>query len=238
MIGQFNLLRIILICCFIFLYISTPQVAKAAFFSFEPDSKIVNPGETFEVKLNIDTQGQDTILGEALISFDSNILEVVEVKEGGFFPSLAHNITINKLYVGAFVTDIKNESRIGRGILLTITFKALAEGNSKVEFACSQANLSDSNITGKGPEFADLIRCDKLNLATYIVQRNFPSPTRKLIPTYLDPTITNIKQATSASTNLVKVATFALFVGISIFFVFLTYLIIRAKVKSRLKQEL
>lgn len=141
-----------------------------AFFSLEPDNKIVKSGESFEVKLNIDTEGKETVLAETLVSFNNNILEVKEVNNGNFYPSLSKNISDGELYVGAYVSDINNNSRSGKGTMASITFAGKTQGSSPVKFKCLPASFSESNITAKDKGFPDIINCDKNISGLYTVE--------------------------------------------------------------------
>lgn len=145
------------------LFFSSVSLAAAATMSLSPVSKSAPVGETFDVLLNIDTQGEKATSADAVLKFDGSILEVTQVTEGGsgadpFFPELFKNITPNEVYVGAAVRD-PSDFREGQGTLATLKLKGKKEGITDFKFDCTPGKTSDSNVSKSDKNATDILDC-------------------------------------------------------------------------------
>ena len=92
---------------------------------------------------------------EVHLSFDTNALEVIELKDGGFIRA---DFTVQNTFDNAAgtidyaVAQINHPPAHGSGTLFEIVFRAKAEGNAYIQFRATQAAVagalfSDSNGT-------------------------------------------------------------------------------------------
>lgn len=168
----------------------SPKSVFAQTLSFEPTQQGVAVGQTFPVKININTSGQQTGGADALIVYDPNILSISSVTNGGFYTSFGEyqvSGTTNKWNISGFETDSVN-SKSGTGTFATVNFQAKAQGTSTVTFECSGAGKTDSNILKAGTG-DDIIACASLGQASFTVgaggggnPNNTPGPTVTVLP--------------------------------------------------------
>jgi len=141
--------------------------------SLDPVSYSAPVGQTFTVKLTIDTEGEYVDHADAVLLYNSSILQVVSVVEGDngqnpFLPDFFYNNSPDELYIGASLLDML-EPKIGQGILATITFKGNAEGIANVTFDCTPGKTSDTNIGKTDKNVTDLVECARLVPGTYTI---------------------------------------------------------------------
>jgi|SRR3989344_1495387 len=210
-----------LIVCFLLLFTLSKFFAEAqtgtARFLLNASSTQVIPQETFTVAVGLDTAAQDVVGVDAVLRFNSDILEVVDVSLGtaGFttlVPGTNNLIDLTKavtknlqdarqsqLEFGLLSFDQSTELLTAplNGIfdpvsnpIATVTFKALALGNSAIEIMRNQDGTTDANIViinGGQPEdilgsTSDSVSIDVVTLAS---PTPTPSPTASPTP---DPT--------------------------------------------------
>lgn len=163
-------LFLIFYLCFSFFifYFLFPPFAEAASFSLEPQSHTGSVGESFDVQLKINTEGEQTTSADVILLYDENILETVTVTGGGFYPQNFKNLTSGKIYVGGAVQNA-TESKAGEGLLSTITFKGKSAGTTAARFDCTPGKTSDSNISKNDSEATDILDCTKLVSGSYTI---------------------------------------------------------------------
>lgn len=121
-------------------------------FSFVPGRSVKVPLEhTFEVALMVSSQVPVSHLPVTLL-FDPKVLEIEAVFEGDFFAGggtvLADHSTPGRLVIGASLLG-GVPGREGRGSVVTIHFRAIAEGATNLRFEESLA--LDRNLAPVGP---------------------------------------------------------------------------------------
>jgi len=161
--------------------------ANAAFFSLDPKSQNVSQNDTFDVKLNINTENEQTTAADVVLIFDQEVLEATEIAAGDFYPQNFKNISAGKIYIGGSV-EKATQTKAGTDLLATITFKGKSAGSSVLRFDCTPGKTSDSNII-KGEELTDILDCAKLENGTYTVGGGNNNPTSTPKPTF-QPTCT------------------------------------------------
>lgn len=115
--------------------------AKGTILAVEPAAPSAAVSETVNVSVNISDVAQLTAI-EVHLSFDPNILEVMEVKNGGF---LKADFTIQDNYDNAAgtldyaIAQMTQPPASGAGTLLTIVFRAKSLGSSPIRFRATQA---------------------------------------------------------------------------------------------------
>lgn len=185
-----------------FLFFSTAVTyANAAIVSLDPVSASVPFGQTFTVKVTIDTKGESVTSSDVILLYDSSKLEAVDIVQGNsgqepFFPDFFQNISPTELYIGASVID-PIETKTGQGTLATITFKGKTNGITSVSFDCTAGKTSDTNISKSDKNATDIVECSLLTPGTYTIgegnptatisQQQPPAPTATPIPITLTP---------------------------------------------------
>jgi hypothetical protein len=172
-----------LLALFLFLFLG-PSLAWAQtsnpHLSLSPTVKEVAPQVSFNTTVSIDTGGELTSGVDAIIEYNSSILEVVSVSEGTFYPTITTlNNTVGKVEIYGIADSASPKS--GTGTLATITFRGKATGTATVNFLCQTGGTSDSNINSTDNE--DIIVCaDNIN-ASYIIESSQEEATTTATPT-------------------------------------------------------
>ena len=143
-------------------------------FSLSPTVKEVNVGETFNVTVTIDTGGDDCNGADAIINYDSSLLEVTSTQEGSFFPTITI-VTATVGEVSIYGVADTGDSKSGSGTLATITFKGKAAGTATVNFSCQENSTTDSNINDTNDE--DVVICSENVGASYVINEATSSAT-------------------------------------------------------------
>ena len=63
-------------------------------FSFSPAATTIETGETLAVAVEINTGGKSISSADAVVAFDSSLLEVTSVEEGRFFPTTTSDTSV------------------------------------------------------------------------------------------------------------------------------------------------
>lgn len=147
------------------LFVIHTKTVDAARLSFDPVTFTASPSSTFTVKVRVDTTGVATTNSEALISFDSNLLEVTNVAPGDFYPEHFKTIGTGSVRLGGTVTS-PTDTRTGTGIISTMTLRAKTTGTAKLTFDCIAGQTTESNVT-RANDAVDVIDCTQLVAGTY-----------------------------------------------------------------------
>ena len=135
------------------LWIPSYAYAKgSATISFEGNNS-VNVGDEFKVNMIIDNvnEAEEGVVGfSGFISFDNNLLEIVDAKSANEYFDVTRNKSINKI-VGvdySLAHGINNKTNV-----YEITFRGINEGNTTItlrdgDLSDKNANLLDVNANG------------------------------------------------------------------------------------------
>ncbi|MDD3531936.1 MAG: cohesin domain-containing protein [Candidatus Shapirobacteria bacterium] len=134
--------------------------------SLSPTVKEVNAGVNFNVTVSVDTGGQQVNGVDAVVQYDSSLLEVVSVSEGTFFPTIT-TITTTLGKVEIYGVADTGSPKTGTGTMATITFKGKASGTAAVNFICQSGSTNDSNINSASD--TDIIACASNVNASYVI---------------------------------------------------------------------
>lgn len=185
-----------LVFCFLFFVSSflflVKSPASAAILVLDPSTKSSPLGDNFEIKLDINTEGEQTTSADAVLIYDSNVLEVVNIQEGDgvndpFYPDVFKNITNDEIYIGAAVRD-PTEVREGQGTIALITFRGKTETATDVKFDCTPGKTSDSNISKNDKNATDIIECDRVVNGRYTIGTGIGAPATATPAPYASPT--------------------------------------------------
>src|SRR3989344_2065281 len=206
-----------LIVCFLLLFTLSKFFAEAqtgtARFLLNASSTQVIPQETFTVAVGLDTAAQDVVGVDAVLRFNSDILEVVDVSLGtaGFttlVPGTNNLIDLTQAVTKNLQDATQSQLEFGllsfdqgtellttplNGIfdpvsnpIATVTFKALTLGNSAIEIARNQDGTTDANIViinGSQPEDILGTGSDSVNVAVVALASPTPTPVPTPTPT-------------------------------------------------------
>ena len=140
------------IIAFIALLLETSCAPAGSVLKVEPAASTIHVNDTVIVPIKIEDISNLTAL-EFHLSFDAAILEVVEMKDGGFlkadFP-IQNTFDNTAGTIDYAVAQINREPATGNGILLEIILRAKASGTSPIVFRGTPAVptgaiMSDSN---------------------------------------------------------------------------------------------
>lgn len=147
---------------FIALFLASASLfgpVEAATLRFEPSSVDTSSGETFDLDIYVDTDDSEVFGVDAVITYDSNIMQVEKITNGTFL-DIGHKDYDEKgnIVVIGYVQN-SGESVIGEDVLATITFKATKGGTGDVDFVCNVDDKTESNIITNDLDSSDIIDC-------------------------------------------------------------------------------
>lgn len=156
---------------FIFLIAHINHVSAASL-QFDPTTANLPINQNLEVKVIVDAGTDEITSTDAYVLYDSDLLEVVEVRNGPFFPTVTHDYSqTGKIYIAGMVED-PTSFKTGKDTLATIVFKGKNNGQVNLSFDCTEGSTTDSNITKKDINAPDIIQCQLNNQATISVGSN------------------------------------------------------------------
>jgi hypothetical protein len=164
---QYNVVAFILVL-FLFLFLPFASFAQTSspHLSLSPTVKEVDAGVNFNVTVSVDTGNQQVAGVDAIVEYDSSLLEVVSVSEGTFFPAITTmTTTLGKVEIYG-IADA-GAPKLGTGTLATITFQGKTAGTAAVDFTCQTGSTNDSNINSTEDE--DIIVCSENINASYVI---------------------------------------------------------------------
>jgi len=135
-------------------------------------------GDSFEVSVNVDTGGKSIGSVDAIIEYDQNLLEVVSISEGLFFPTVT-STTATPGTIKIYGIADTGAPKTGTGILATITFEGDDEGTALVSFTCQSGSTADSNINEGS---VDVIVCSANGSGSYTISSSSLSATQSGLP--------------------------------------------------------
>lgn len=161
--------------------LSAHEVADAAFLYLEPATQTIAPGDTFELTLGIDTEGEKPTTSDSLVLYNPEFFEyigITEVDEAQrFFPEVYERPRQDKVYIGAAIR-LGSDPESGSGPIAKLKFKALKDVQTNISFSCTEGLTTDSNISlKKNSRVTDIINCDATKDATVIVSSGGTIPT-------------------------------------------------------------
>lgn len=161
-----------------------PKPAQAAVVKFNPPTKSVAVGESFDVTVDIDTKTEQTTATDTVITFDPNLAEITTVEfNASAYPTNTKILdnTDGSLRTTSTHVDPVN-ALTGQDTIMTITIKAKAAGIANFVFTCTTAETADSNIFKTGTT-EDIIECGNLTNGAYSIALSGTTPAATATPT-------------------------------------------------------
>lgn len=170
------LIIILVVICF---SLSAGKVS-AQTFSFAPKTASVSAGTEFTVMVGIDVGTKKTVGADLKITYDSTLLEAVDVEEGDFFPKGGFNLSSGLIFA-SYGVDTTAAPKTGSGNYAVLTLKGKKAGSAVLTVACS-AQSTDSNIWDETSK--DIISCTGIENPKFTIATSAtPSATVTLTPT-------------------------------------------------------
>lgn len=188
---------IIISALFIFI-IPLARPSYAATLRLEPSTVTTTVDKTFEVKISVNSGGEEINAVDAFVVYDADMLEAQSVSDGSFFPTVLHDIKkAGRAYIAGMV-DNPGTFKVGAGTVASILFKAKKNGSSTVVFECTQGATTDSNVVKNDLNATDIIVCAS-NGSLSVTVGSTTTTTTSVAPTTTSvaPTSTPIPATTS-----------------------------------------
>jgi len=107
--------------------------------TINPKELEINKGKTFELTIPLNTHNAQVSAASAIINYNSNMLKLLEVKDGtGFDNYLVDDSELGTIYLEAIATpgnSVQNSAELAK-----ITFETLQAGNTSVSIKHSKNN--------------------------------------------------------------------------------------------------
>lgn len=163
------------------------QAAEAAVLKFDPTSVTVTNGNTFEVDVIVDAEDEQVSGTDAYILYDSTLLETTtdQISPGTYFPVVSSTVDTEKIYINGVVTD-PTDFKTGSGVLATITFTMLRDGNGTLQFYCDTSQRDTSKIVKNDVDATNVIEC--ANLSIFSINGGTSTPQDGTTPTTVPAT--------------------------------------------------
>lgn len=159
--------------------------AGSATLTFDPDTKEANVNDTFDIKTNVNAGSENILSVDGYIKYDATMLEFQKFTDGDFFPIVTtEEISDGNLYIGAYVDDPAT-TKTGTGTFATVTFKALKEGTTKIEYFCDENVNETSEVIKDDIDASNIINCSGNGISeiTIASSADSTSPTSTPTPT-------------------------------------------------------
>lgn len=167
------------------------QVLAAASYSLSPATKTVNVGDSFSVDILLDTGGDAVAGATAILTYDTTKLLVVDGLSGTDTASQGINITPGSVFntepltntVDSSTGEIRYDSGSlgttynsngGKGVMATMTFKAVAEGTASVNFVYDSESTIDTSLVAAASGPVNLL--SSVNNGTYTITTTAQAP--------------------------------------------------------------
>lgn len=178
-------MKVILTVFIIFILFVASALASNVYaqtFKFElaDPSASISAGSTFKVKVLINTNGQETINGDALIKFDDTKVSIDSAQKENFFTYFSANPlggTTNKYLISSWEESVAHaKSSTTDTLFATTTLTAKASGSTALSFECTAGTEADSNIN-RASDARDIINCSALQPLSLTIGSAGPTST-------------------------------------------------------------
>lgn len=128
----------------IFVFTFSYSLAEASTLQLSPSSGSHAVGETFSARITVDSGGTSVNAAEADLSFNKNVLSVVNVSKASSVINIWTTEPSFSNTAGTITFGGGNPSTFsGQSTLVTVTFRVLAEGSGTVEFSSGAVTAAD-----------------------------------------------------------------------------------------------
>lgn len=148
----------------------------------DPEESNVEVGQTFAT--NISIANVSGLLGfDFLLSYNTTILQLIDIEEGPFMKSVGSTFMINLtteglvwLAVALYDAQGRQISANGSGVLATVTFKAMAEGDSLLDLFSKDPYKPDQIKLAADPPPDNVVPIPNVAIDGHVVVSPDPAP--------------------------------------------------------------
>lgn len=129
-------------------WVSGTASMATATLSFSPPSGKYTVGQTLAVQILLNTDGRRTSGADVMFTFDKERLELLKIKEGSAFDQYLASSIDNTLGKGSLSGLVRPDNSLftGKGMFAMLFFRAIKEGNARVQFVFTRGERNDSNV--------------------------------------------------------------------------------------------
>ncbi len=188
---------------FLFLASACASEVQAQYLKLEQaePSQQISVGSNFQVKLLINTAGEEAINGDALISFDSNKVSINSAQSGSFFTYFSASPlggSNTKYLISSWEESVAHaKSSSTDALFATVNLTAKEAGTTVLAFDCVSSNEADSNIN-RASDSRDIINCASSLPLTINIGGTGPTSTPAPTGSDITPSPTAVASPTSA----------------------------------------
>jgi hypothetical protein len=183
--------------------ISFAQTTGSATMSFDPENSNANVNENVSIDTLVNAGSENILSVDAYIEYDTTMLEFVSVEDGDFFPIVtSEDITPGRLYIGAYVDDPAT-TKTGTGTYAKVTFRALKEGTTTVEYFCDPNVNETSEIIKDDIDATNIINCSGNGNAEITIASGGTTVDPTSTPTPTDTPVDNGETSTGGTDTVV-----------------------------------
>jgi hypothetical protein len=156
---------------------------EAANFSFSPASGSVDPDSGGQIKVQVDSGGENLESATAVITYDSSEIDITNIEQGSYFTVVNTDIsTSGEVVVTGNVTFGDQIGVSGQGTLATLTVDPkVNSGSFGLSYRCSASASDDSNIIeieNKTNLLASDDQCESNGSGSYTIEASSNDPTQ------------------------------------------------------------
>lgn len=177
-----NILKISIFTVIFFIVSGKVNSAYAQYFKMvlENPGQAINVGDEFKINLLINTQGVETINGDALLVFDPNKISITSGVSDNFFTFSTSTLIAgsNSKYLATSWEESIAHAKTSttETPFFTLTAQALKAGSTQITFECVPGSEADTNIN-RASDSEDVVKCPLSPLSLNIGSEGVLSPT-------------------------------------------------------------
>lgn len=182
--------------------------ALAASLSISPASGSYRVGETFEIRINLDTAGARTSGTDVKLNYDPARLDAVAIAKGSLYPLyVGEQIdTTNGMVRISGLSSSSNQLFSGSGVFATVRFRPRATGTTQLNFDFTPGEKNDCNVADFDNQNDALSSVSRASYTLLAAATPTPSPAPTLTPRPTStvtpvPTDTPLPTATAVPTQ-------------------------------------
>ncbi|PIY69313.1 hypothetical protein COY90_01260 [Candidatus Roizmanbacteria bacterium CG_4_10_14_0_8_um_filter_39_9] len=188
----------------LFLSLVSVERVEAASLRFGTTTVSTNANQTFTTDVVVDAGTDQVTSSDIWVVYDPTYLEAQTVTSGTYFPAVTNNITSGKVSITGLIVD-PGTYKTGNGVIATITFKGLKNGNTNVTFDCRTDVSNSSKIIKNDINATNIIVCSENGQLAVGIGVAANSSSSGYVPV-ANPTLPSSLPQTGIAENIVKFA--------------------------------
>ena len=149
---------------------AVPENALAApTIYFDPATTERKQDSSFEIRVQINTDGNEVFGADATINYSKTELELESVTNGGFFTDFAYSETSTGIEAHGYLSNLF-DTKSGSGTFALLKFKSLASsGTTSITFTCSSGGNTTQILDSEGE---NILSCGSINQSNVTLTNN------------------------------------------------------------------